>query len=322
MPILSIIVPVYNSEKFLENTVHSILQQTFKDFELILVNDGSSDNSLSIANKLADADSRIVVLNKINGGVCSARNMGLNYSTGKYVGFVDNDDLIEPDMYEVLINDLETYSADVACVRFALLDKGKREGQKELGCDFLLINKFEAIDALCSSGIVSFACWDKLYLGEIARKTFFNENLIYTEDYNWVLDYLLQIEKIVLRDEVKYIYIQYVDSAIHKKMDLGKCLNYIGGLYLAYEKCLKNKLPQFTINKAYELYYGKIISLMRQSLIESEKEIFLKLQQKLKLAVEEMPKDSISKFNLFRRKRFFLPYGLLRIFKGGRGTGK
>ncbi|MGE4589605.1 MAG: glycosyltransferase family 2 protein, partial [Acidaminococcaceae bacterium] len=293
MPILSIILPVYNAEKLLENTVNSVLQQTFKDFELILVNDGSSDNSLSIANKLADADSRIAVLNKTNGGVCSARNMGLNYSTGKYVGFVDNDDLIEPDMYEVLINDLETYSADVACVRFALLDKGQMEGQKELGCDYLLLNKFEAIDSLCSNGIVSFPCWDKLYLGEIARKTFFNEDLIYTEDYNWVLDYLLQIENIVLRNEIKYIYVQYDDSALHKKMDLRKCLNFISGLYLAYEKCVDNQLSQLAINKAYELYYGKIISLMRQSLIEGEKEIFLKLQQRLKFAVEEMPKDSI-----------------------------
>ncbi|MGE4589799.1 MAG: hypothetical protein AB7E34_09530, partial [Acidaminococcaceae bacterium] len=87
-------------------------------------------------------------------------------------------------------------------------------------------------------------------------------------------------------------------------------------------KCVDNQLSQLAINKDYELYYGKIISLMRQSLIEGEKEIFLKLQQKLKFAVEEMPKDSISKFNLLRRKRFFLPYSLLRIFKGGRRTGK
>ena len=83
MPILSIIVPAYNAEKFLEGTVSSILEQTFKKFELILVNDGSQDNSFAIMKKLAEKDPRIVVLNKVNGGVCSARNLGLNYSTGK-----------------------------------------------------------------------------------------------------------------------------------------------------------------------------------------------------------------------------------------------
>ena len=322
MPILSIIVPIHNAEKYLEGTIDSILKQTFREFELILVNDGSSDNSFAIMKKLADKDSRIVVLDKPNGGVCSARNVGLKYSTGKYVGFVDNDDLIEPDMYEVLIHDLETHATQGACVRFALLDKGKMEGQKELSCDYLLLNKFEAIEALCSNGIVSFSCWDKLYLGEIARKTVFNEDLNFSEDYNWVLDYLLQIKTIVLRNEVKYIYIQYVDSAIHKKMDLGKCLNFIGGLYFGYEKCLKNKLPQLTINKAYELYYGKIISLIRQSIIDGEKEIFSKLQQKLKLAVKEMPKNSVKKHVLFRHKRFFLPYSILRVFGGGRRVDK
>lgn len=322
MPILSIILPVYNAEKLLENTVNSVLQQTFRDFELIIVNDGSSDNSLSIVNKLAAKDPRIVVLNKINGGVCSARNVGLKYSAGKYVGFVDNDDLIEPDMYEVLIHDLETYGTDAACVRFSLLDKGKIDGQKELNRDYLLLNKSEAIEALCSSGIVSFACWDKLYLGEIARKTFFNEDLTFAEDYNWVLDYLLQIENIVLRNEVKYIYVQYDDSAIHKKMGLEKCLNFIGGIYLAYEKCVNNKLSQLTINKAYDLYYGKIITLMRQAIIDGEEVVFSKLQQKLRLAVKEMPPNCVSKSILFRRKRFFLPYSFLRVLSLGRKAKK
>lgn len=318
MPILSIIVPIHNAEKYLEGTIDSILKQTFREFELILVNDGSSDNSFAIMKKLADKDSRIVVLDKPNGGVCSARNLGLNHSKGKYVGFIDADDLIEPDMYEVLINDIETYNTDVACVRFAVLDNGRIEGQKELKCDNLVLNQIEAIEALCSTGIVSFSCWDKLYLGEIARKTAFDENLKYTDDYNWVLDYLMQVESVVLRNAVKYIYVQHDNSAIHKKMVWENCNNFINGFYLGYEKCIENKLPQSVINRAYKLYYDKIISLMRIAIIEGEEKIFSRLQKELKLAIKEMPKSSLPKFILLKHKRFFLPYNFLRVFKVGR----
>lgn len=315
MPILSIIIPVYNTEKFLEGTVNSILKQTFKEFELILVNDGSQDNSFTIMNKLAAKDERIIVLNKNNGGVCSARNLGLNHSTGKYVGFIDSDDVIEPDMYEILINDLETYDADVACIRFAVLDNGMIEGQKELKCENLVLNQIDAIGSLCSTGFVSFSCCDKLYLGEIARKIVFDENLKYTDDYNWVLDYLLQVEKVVLRNAVKYIYVQHDNSAIHKKIAWDNCYNFFNGFYLGYKKCIKNELPQSVTNKAYKLYYDKIISLMRIAIIEGEGKIFSQLQQELKLAIKEMPKNCISKFILIRHTRFLLPYNFLRVFR-------
>ena len=322
MPILSIIVPAYNAEKFLEGTVSSILEQTFKKFELILVNDGSQDNSFAIMKKLAEKDPRIVVLNKVNGGVCSARNLGLNHSTGKYVGFIDADDLIEPDMYEILINDIETYDADVACIRFAVLDNGRIEGYKELKCEKLVLNQSDAIESLCSNGVVSFSCCDKLYLGRIARKILFDERLRYAEDFNWLLEYFLQVKRAVVRNEPKYIYVQHENSVIHKKMVWDNCENFLLSLYSAYDKALSSNISSSIIEKIYKLYYHKVVSLMRQAIIEDEKEIFLHLQQKLKLSTKQMQKNSISKFALFRHIRFFLPYSFLRIFRAGRKRKK
>lgn len=115
---LSIIVPVYKVEKYLPKCIDSILAQTFKDFELILIDDGSPDNCGKICDEYAEKDNRIVVIHQENAGVSAARNAGLDIATGTYIGFVDSDDWIEPDMYEVLINTAKCKNADVAVCGF------------------------------------------------------------------------------------------------------------------------------------------------------------------------------------------------------------
>ncbi len=101
MPEISVIVPVYNCEKYLEKCINSILSQTFDDLELILINDGSSDNSGKICDEFKEKDSRVKIVHQKNMGVSVARNVGLDVSEGKYIGFIDGDDYIESDMYEI-----------------------------------------------------------------------------------------------------------------------------------------------------------------------------------------------------------------------------
>src|SRR5207253_2318057 len=109
MPNVSIIVPVYNNEKYLSECLDSLINQTLKDIEIILVNDGSNDNSLLICYEFGKIDGRIKVIDKPNGGVSSARNTGLKLASGKYVGFVDSDDWIESDMYEKMYSAAERH---------------------------------------------------------------------------------------------------------------------------------------------------------------------------------------------------------------------
>jgi glycosyltransferase involved in cell wall biosynthesis len=113
MPKLSIITPVYNTELFLADTIQSILAQTYLDFELILVNDGSTDGSGTLCDQFAQKDSRIRVIHKENGGVASARNVGLDNAKGDYIGWVDSDDRISPVMYQILMQSAEKYRADI-----------------------------------------------------------------------------------------------------------------------------------------------------------------------------------------------------------------
>lgn len=109
---LSIIVPVYNVEKYLKQCIESILNQTYKNLEIILVDDGSKDSSGKIVDDYAIKDRRVIPVHKENGGISSARNTGLAYVTGEYLTFVDSDDWLDLDMYEKMIEAIEKYSAD------------------------------------------------------------------------------------------------------------------------------------------------------------------------------------------------------------------
>ena len=114
MSLISVIVPIYNVEKYLDRCVDSIINQTYKNLEIILVDDGSPDNCLAICDSWAEKDRRIKVIHKENGGVSSARNSALDIASGDYIGFVDSDDWIEPDMYEILIKNAKKYDADIS----------------------------------------------------------------------------------------------------------------------------------------------------------------------------------------------------------------
>ena len=105
--LISVIVPVFNVEKYLEKCIESIRNQTYKNLEILLINDGSTDKSLEICNKYLEIDDRIVLLNKENGGLSSARNFGIDNAKGEYITFVDSDDFIHELMYETLVYNLE-----------------------------------------------------------------------------------------------------------------------------------------------------------------------------------------------------------------------
>ena len=134
---ISIIVPVYNSEKYLPETAQSILKQSFSDFELILVDDGSKDGSGKICDQLAAKDTRIKVIHKTNGGICSARNAGLKEAAGEYIAFCDNDDIYLPGLLEDNYALAKKYDADVSiCNLYDVIDGNECIRNKENGILF------------------------------------------------------------------------------------------------------------------------------------------------------------------------------------------
>lgn len=130
-PLISVIVPIYRVERYLSKCVESILNQTYRHLEIILVDDGSPDGSGAICDEFAEKDSRIRVIHKENGGLSDARNAGIQVAGGEYLAFVDGDDWIEPDMYEAMLGLTEKYGAKLVCA--GRYDENDSTGEMVIG---------------------------------------------------------------------------------------------------------------------------------------------------------------------------------------------
>src|SRR5690554_2626737 len=128
--LLSIIVPVYNMEQYIEKCIMSIFLQTYKNIEIILIDDGSTDNSGNLCDKYSVIDPRVKVIHKENGGLSSARNAGLEVAMGEYIGFVDPDDWIEPTMYETMYSNIKKNKSEI-CICNYIIDNSKYSKQIE-----------------------------------------------------------------------------------------------------------------------------------------------------------------------------------------------
>lgn len=167
-PLISVIVPVYNAEKYLRKCVASIRAQTYRNLEIILVDDGSCDRSGELCEAFALEDSRIVVIRKENGGVASARNAGLDAMHGDYVGFVDADDWIDPEMYEVLLQRMIAENAQISCCGMAIVtgEKITRYFNPDMDVQFTA-GGADAQSELIRCSCITNAMCDKLYSAEI-----------------------------------------------------------------------------------------------------------------------------------------------------------
>ena len=172
-PLISVIVPVYKAEPYLDKCVNSIRNQTYKNLEIILVNDGSPDRCGEMCDAYAKADSRIRVFHKENGGQSSARNLGLDHMTGEYVGFVDSDDWIEPDMYQRLYDRMvETESQISVCGLQRDLDNGQVayfNPSYPQNRDQLVFSTIEALRELTYTQKITNSPCDKLFQSSILK---------------------------------------------------------------------------------------------------------------------------------------------------------
>ena len=167
-PLISIIVPVYNAEKYLGKCVASIRAQTYRNLEILLVDDGSRDGSPELCDALALEDPRIVVIHKENGGAASARNAGLDAMHGDYIGFVDADDWIAPEMYEVLLHRMKEENAQISCCGAAVVEgeRIKEYFNPDMNVQFTVSGSDAQLELIRSSRITN-VMWDKLYAAEI-----------------------------------------------------------------------------------------------------------------------------------------------------------
>lgn len=250
---ISVIVPIYNAEKYLNKCLESIIGQTYKNLEIILVDDGSSDNSPTICDAWAQIDSRIRVIHKKNGGVSSARNAGIDLAQGDYIGFVDADDWIEPNMYEVLINNAEKFSADKSSCGYVYY------GQQTVCVPSESCTVLQNSDEmrLRIVGGRNNAVWCAIYSGSVVGNVRFNESLKVAEDWLFNYQVCLKMSSEVIVDTPLYHYEDNIESAMHgidekKICDRISVLEYIWNSEYNREK----RLPQLADEYVPAFFYG------------------------------------------------------------------
>ena len=206
-PKISVIVPVYKTEGLLDRCVESIVGQTYKNLEIILVDDGSPDNCPAMCDEWAEKDSRIRVIHKENGGVSSARNAALDIATGDYIGFVDSDDWIEPEMYSSLIQKISESGKNIAlCSYYAVEISGERY---ECRCvvDKEVLDKDDYFRFIVLGGDGGYI-WNRLYDADILKEVRFDEDIWYSEDLLFNFKTAQKSNGAAILDKIEYNYVQ------------------------------------------------------------------------------------------------------------------
>lgn len=227
-PKISVIVPVYKVEPYLQKCLDSVVGQTYRNLEIILVDDGSPDRCPAICDGYAAQDSRVKVIHKENGGVSSARNAGLAAATGDWIGWVDSDDWIEPDMYGYMLDKARTYGADIAvCGRTEVYPN--RTVRRSWSED-LVMNREDALTLLLKNDVLQNYCCDKLFCADIWEGIVFPESETF-EDIAVMHRLFERAQRTVCLPETKYHYLQRAESIVHN-VSLENRLNH----YRAAEK--------------------------------------------------------------------------------------
>lgn len=210
-PIISIIVPVYNVEKYLSRCIDSVLKQTYTDFELLLIDDGSPDKSGEICDEYALKDLRVRVFHKENGGVSSARNLGLDHAVGDFVMFVDSDDWIAADCLELCIKEIYEKDLDALQFGFAMVWDDRQTYRIKDRTDVLSGDKY------INNNNFNVSAGGGIYRTDIIRfkNIRFNESIKYAEDQLFILSFLKNAKRIMYKDVVLYYYYQNPESAVH-----------------------------------------------------------------------------------------------------------
>lgn len=202
---VSIIMPVYNSEKYLKDTIESVIKQTYNRIELIIVDDASTDDSYNICKEMQNGDDRIILQRIENGGVSKARNLGLKLASGDYIMFIDSDDLYDEKIVEKMINSIENNDWGV-CLFEKLDNKGKIHKKKIK--ENINIEKIDYFISFLQKNDLFNNVWNKIYKRDIILENniTFNEEISIAEDLEFNLKYIEKIKKITYVDEYLYTY--------------------------------------------------------------------------------------------------------------------
>jgi glycosyltransferase involved in cell wall biosynthesis len=296
-PLISIIIPVYKVEKYLEKCIKSVLDQTYKNLQIILVDDGSPDNCGKICDNYVKIDNRIEVIHKENGGLSDARNVGLKKARGKYIGFVDSDDYVSNGMFENMYNTLVNNNADVSiCNFYTVIDNKNIIKNVDNGIE--IYNKLEILkEILLDKKIQSYA-WNKLYKRELFKDIEYPVGKKY-EDIGTTFYILEKCNKIAVSGSPEYYYITRGDSIVNNNTE-GTVIDYISLISDRYDY-IDKKYKELKKYNDYYITKTLITAYTDAYHLKNNSEEFLKILNnffnKVKNIFKNNEEDIITLFN-------------------------
>ena len=309
---ISVVVPVYNVEQYLEKCVNSIINQTYKNLEIILVDDGATDNSGEMCDELAKLDDRISVYHKENGGLSDARNYGVERATGEYIGFVDSDDYIDAEMYEKLYEAIKKEDADVAECNLKIIYPNRVELFTEQNY-YNVCTKREYLEEYLTIKKVFGSVWTKLIKSDIAKKLVFSQGKLYEDTY-YAYDLINVANSFVLIDSPLYNYLMRENSITNSKFNprifdlveiVEKFHNTVYENYPELEEAAdcRKMYAYFSVLNSILLeddfknnsYYPKIVNYFKENYIKLLKNKYITRNRKLSILLIKI------NINLYRR---------------------
>lgn len=293
--LISVIVPIYNVEKYLDICIESIVNQTYKNLEIILVDDGSLDNCSQICDKWAEKDKRIVVIHKKNGGLSDARNAGLNIATGEYIGFIDSDDWISKSMYEMLIKEMKKYNCDIIECGINYINDENGRIIRTTDCrNKHIFNVDEAMFELVNEKLLHQVVWNKLYRKECINGFLFKFGK-YNEDEFWTYRIIHKSKKVMCIPNKLYFYRQRGDSIMGNFSE--KNLDALESRYerlIFFKKYYPNLVSNEQLRQIYLCiyFYQKVLSINIDK--KARKKILNKIKKYYQLV--NLDRTSLKKF--------------------------
>lgn len=285
---VSIVVPIYNTAEYLEKCLNSICSQTYRNIEIILIDDGSTDQSLNICNSFADKDYRIRVVHQENKGLSNARNKGMELATGSYISFFDSDDYVEPNMIETMLKVSLSHNADVCECSFDVLrvDGSVREFSSHQDDQIVIQDLYGLIDAYVK-GVVKIIVWNKLYKLSEIKQFLFDENCI-REEADYILRLCLAEKRFVVIDDSLYHYVKRQTTSLTGKKISSKLfsLKSWGEQMSGHIMTLGNEYHK----NANIILYNSLAHILKHFIRDYKKNILApnEFQQEIHLVVDQL----------------------------------
>lgn len=270
---ISVVVPIYNVEKYIHKSIESILNQSYHNLEIILVDDGGTDDCPAICDEFAKKDNRIKVIHKENGGLSDARNAGVAVATGAYISFIDSDDFIKPDMYEKMLTRMKETNADIVVCNYDCVSEDgtpiEERNQNTTITDEVYTSK-EAVEKLCGNNYEYWVtAWNRLYKSRVAKAVPFPKGKIHEDEFTAHLFYD-QAERVAGISEPLYQYVIRENSIMTKKYSI-KNLAYVEALNNRIHYCMKHDMKE--IGLAFLRWMAKYLIKANLQLDKNDKEV-------------------------------------------------